>query len=308
MANRAEVRRLLQQRGLQIPADTVFLGAEHNTCDEVIEWYDMDRLSDEQSKAWQTINTQLDEARRLSAHERSRRFMSASTKMNDYAALAHVIGRSYDFSQARPELGHATNATAFIGRRSLSQGAFFDRRAFLISYDPSTDPEGKIIEAILLAAGPVGAGINLEYYFSTVNNDEYGCGTKVMHNLTGLFGVMEGAGSDLRTGLPLQMIEIHEAMRLLVIVEAKTEILGEIYGRQPVIQELVGNRWIQLAAIDPDDGEITFFVAGRGFVPWQGSPQDLPTVKRSVEHYRDQRDHLSPALIDTDTPVETSSA
>jgi uncharacterized protein YbcC (UPF0753/DUF2309 family) len=234
--------------------------------------------------------------------------MSASTKMNNESALAHVIARSYDFSQARPELGHATNATAFIGRRSLSQGAFFDRRAFLISYDPSTDPEGKIIEAILLNAGPVGAGINLEYYFSTVNNDKYGCGTKVMHNLTGLFGVMEGASSDLRTGLPVQMIEIHEAMRLLVIVEAKTEILGEIYQRQPVIQELVGNRWIQLAAVDPENGDISFFVAGKGFVPWQGTQQDLAKVKHSVDHYRGQRDHLPPALLEIKEPMEASHA
>ena len=308
MANRSEVRKLLQQRGLHIPQDTVFLGAEHNTCDEVIEWYDMQQLNTEQSQAWQTINTQLDQACRLSAHERSRRFMSASTNMNNDAALAHVIARSYDFSQARPELAHATNAPAIIGRRSLSQGAFFDRRSFLISYDATTDPAGKIIEAILLAAGPVGAGINLEYYFSTVNNDGYGCGTKVMHNLTGLFGVMEGAGSDLRTGLPLQMIEIHEAMRLLVLVEAKTEILGEIYARQPLIQELVGNRWIQLAAIDPDDGEITLFVAGKGFVPWQGTQQGLSTVKRSADHYRGQRDHLLPALIERNKSMETARA
>jgi hypothetical protein len=308
MANRAEVRSLLAQRGVHIPEDTVFLGAEHNTCDEVIEWYDMAQLSGEQSRAWQTINERLDQACRLSAHERSRRFMSASTDMNVQAALKHVIARSYDFSQARPELGHATNATAFIGRRSLSQGAFFDRRAFLISYDPSTDPDGKIVEAILLAAGPVGAGINLEYYFSTVNNDEYGCGTKVVHNLTGLFGVMEGAGSDLRTGLPLQMIEIHEAMRLLVIVEAKTEILGEIYARQPIIEELVGNRWIQLAAIDPDSGEITLFVAGKGFVPWHGKQQMLSRVKRSADHYRGQRDHLLPALIETSRSMETGHA
>jgi len=298
MANRPEIRKLLKQRGLDIPKDTIFLGSEHNTCDEVIEWYDMDQLSEEQSQAWQTLNTKLDQACKLSAHERSRRFMSASTKMNNDSALAHVVGRSYDFSQARPELGHATNATAFIGRRSLSQGAFFDRRAFLISYDPSTDPEGKIIENILLNAGPVGAGINLEYYFSTVNNEKYGCGTKIMHNLTGLFGVMEGASSDLRTGLPVQMIEIHEAMRLLVIVEAKTEILGAIYGRQPVIEELVGKRWIQLAAIDPDDGAISFFVAGKGFVPWQGTEQDLAKVKHSIDHYQGQRDHLPPALIE----------
>lgn len=308
MANRPEIRKLLQQRGLDIPEDTVFIGAEHNTCDEVIEWYDMGQLNGVQSQAWQNINAKLEQACRLSAHERSRRFMSASTDMNNDAALAHVIARSYDFSQARPELGHATNATAFIGRRSLSQGAFFDRRAFLISYDPSTDPEGKIIEAILLAAGPVGAGINLEYYFSTVNNEKYGCGTKIMHNLTGLFGVMEGASSDLRTGLPVQMIEIHEAMRLLVIVEARTDILGEIYQRQPMIQELVGNRWIQLGAIDPDNGDISFFVVGKGFVPWQGSPQDLAKVARSVEHYQGQRDHLSPALIETAQSKEARHA
>ena len=308
MANRPEIRKLLQQRGLPIPQDTVFLGAEHNTCDEVIEWYDMDQLSTEQSLSWQNINTKLDQACRLSAHERSRRFMSASTSMDNEAALAHVIGRSYDFSQARPELGHATNATAFIGRRSLSQGAFFDRRAFLISYDPSTDPEGKIIENILLNAGPVGAGINLEYYFSTVNNEKYGCGTKVMHNLTGLFGVMEGASSDLRTGLPVQMIEIHEAMRLLVIVEAKTEILGEIYQRQPVIQELVGNRWIQLGAVDPENGDISFFVAGKGFIPWQGAHQDLAKVKHSIDHYRGQRDHLPPALLEIKESMEAANA
>ncbi len=308
MANRPVIRELLEQRGLHIPQDTVFLGAEHNTCDEVIEWYDMAQLSSEQSQVWQTLNTKLDQACRLSAHERSRRFMSASTKMDNETALAHVIARSYDFSQARPELGHATNATAFIGRRSLSQGAFFDRRAFLISYDPSTDPEGKIIEAILLNAGPVGAGINLEYYFSTVNNEKYGCGTKVMHNLTGLFGVMEGASSDLRTGLPVQMIEIHEAMRLLVIVEAKTEILGEIYQRQPVIQELVGKRWIQLAAVDPEKGDISFFVAGKGFVPWQGAQQELAKVKHSVDHYRGQRDHLPPALIEIKKSMEVSHA
>lgn len=51
--------------------------------------------------------------------------------------------------------------------------------------------------ATLLAAGPVGAGITLEYPFSTVNNKSYGCGSKVTHNLAGLFGVMQGARSAL---------------------------------------------------------------------------------------------------------------
>ena len=76
-----------------------------------------------------------------------------------------------DFSQARPELGHATNASAFIGRRAMSRGAFFDRRAFLISYDPTQDPDGAELERHLLTNGAVGAGISLEYYFSTVDNE-----------------------------------------------------------------------------------------------------------------------------------------
>jgi uncharacterized protein YbcC (UPF0753/DUF2309 family) len=38
-----------------------------------------------------------------------------------------------------PELGHATVAAAFVGRRTMSRGAFFDRRVFLISYDPLPD-------------------------------------------------------------------------------------------------------------------------------------------------------------------------
>ncbi len=152
----------------------------------------------------------------------------------------------------------------------MSRGAFFDRRAFLISYDPISDEGGRVLEATLLAAGPVGAGINLEYYFSTVDNEGFGCGTKVMHNLAGLFGVMQGASSDLRTGLPLQMVEIHEPMRLLVVVEQTPEIVSAIYQRQPPLQELIGNGWIVLAAKHPQTAAIDLFDPATGWQPWQG--------------------------------------
>ena len=84
-----------------------------------------------------------------------------------------------------------------------------DRRAFLISYDASTDPSGQIITGHLGAAGLVCAGISLEYYFSTVDNEVYGCGTKLPHNIAGLVGVMNGQSGDLRTGLPKQTVEVH---------------------------------------------------------------------------------------------------
>ncbi len=68
----------------------------------------------------------------------------------------------------------------------MSRGAFFDRRAFLISYDPTQDPTGTVLEGTCWSTAPVGAGISLEYYFSTVNNERYGCGTKITHNVAGL--------------------------------------------------------------------------------------------------------------------------
>jgi len=298
MANRPEIRALLRQRGIDIPADTWVLGAEHNTCDEAISWYDTDRIPESMQDRFAQLKSELMIATVGSAHERSRRFASAPRNPSRERAMHHIAARAKDFSQARPELGHATNAAALIGRRSMSQGAFFDRRVFLISYDASQDPEGTVLEAILLAAGPVGAGISLEYYFSTVNNEQYGCGSKVTHNVTGLFGVMQGASSDLRTGLPRQMIEIHEAMRLQVVVEASTEVLTKIYQRQPPLQQLIGNGWMLLSAKDPRSGEITVFKPEAGFIPWQGKVEPLPMVASSTDWYRGRHEPLTPALIE----------
>ena len=300
MANRPEVRALLQARGCNIPADSWFLGAEHNTCDEHISWYDLEQLPAERAAAFSQLQQDLAVAALGSAHERARRLASAPRNPTRQRALRHIMARASDFSQPRPELGHATNAAALIGRRSVTQGAFLDRRVFLISYDPTQDPEGTVLEAILLAVGPVGAGINLEYYFSTVNNERYGCGTKVTHNVTGLFGVMEGTSSDLRTGLPKQMIEIHEAMRLQVVVEASTAVLTAIYQRQPPLQELISNGWLLLSAIDPGSGAIQVFKPDSGFQPWDGYRTVLPTVSRSSDWYSGHAEPLTPALIATE--------
>lgn len=297
MANRPEIRKLVAARGINIPSDTWFIGTEHNTCNEEFIWYDLCDVPAERLPALKKLQQEIQHGQHMSAHERCRRLASAPRNPTPEQALAHITERATDFSQARPELGHATNAAAVVGRRSVTQGAFFDRRAFLISYDPTQDPEGKVLEGILLAVGPVGAGINLEYYFSTVNNERFGCGTKVPHNVTGFFAVMEGTSSDLRTGLPRQMIEIHEAVRLLIVVEAKTSVLGEIYARQASLRELIAGGWVLLSAIDPDNGEISFFERGVGFVPWQAEAVDLPVVEKSPDCYRDQTLPVAPVLI-----------
>mgnify|MGYP001559626088 FL=1 len=297
MANRPEIRKLLAQNNILIPEDTWFVGAEHDTCSDVITWYDTEDIPQNLQSDFETFRIDVIKSRDASAHERCRRFSSANNPKTPAAGIYHAHLRSNDLSQVRPEYGHATNASAIIGRRSISQGIFLDRRAFLISYDPTQDPEGKLLENVLLTVGPVGAGINLEYYFSTINNERFGCGTKIPHNITGLFGVMEGASSDLRTGLPKQMVEIHEPIRLQVLVEASTTVLGQIYERQESLRELIGGGWILVSTIDPDNGEISVFERGIGFVPWQADPRELPVFGNSMEYYQDKNMPLSPVLI-----------
>ena len=296
LANRPEVRAGLMRQGLEVGDDTWFVAAEHNTCDDAVEWYDLDAVPERFQPALDRLVGQLGEACRAHAAERCRRLASAPHRPSPWQGSRHVAARASDISQARPELGHATNAAAFIGRRQMSRGLFLDRRVFLISYDPSADDNGQIVENILLAAGPVGAGIALEYYFSSVDNERFGCGSKITHNLTGLFGVMEGTDSDLRTGLPWQMVEIHEPMRLLVVVEQTTEVLTAIVQRQPPLQELINNAWIVVAAKDPDSGALSRYCPRRGWLAWSGSTV-LPQVARSADWFAGESEALAPAII-----------
>ncbi len=297
LLNDPRVRERLAQRGLVVPRTTVVVGAYHNTCDDSVRYYDLDRLPSSHHGDFETAKQIIEEACRRNAHERCRRFESAELSLSEEAALRHVQARAADLSQVRPECGHATNAICFVGRRALTKGLFLDRRAFLTSYDPAQDDANHtILERILQAVIPVCAGINLEYYFCYVDPSGYGCGSKLPHNLSCLLGVMDGAASDLRSGLPWQMVEIHEPVRLLFVIEAAPAAIVEILERNPGLSRLVYNEWVQLAVIDPDSSRVHLFRRGQ-FEPYQPETTKLPAVKSSRDWYRGWRDHLGCAAI-----------
>jgi uncharacterized protein YbcC (UPF0753/DUF2309 family) len=296
MANDPRVRAELQKRSLRIPDETWFVGAYHNTCDDSMRYYDEDLVPACLSKELSEVQGALEEACELDAHERCRRFESASLTIDPTSALVHAEAHAYDLAQPRPEYGHATNAVCIVGRRERTRGLFLDRRAFLVSYDPARDPSGGILSGLLRAVGPVGAGINLEYYFSFIDPTGYGCGTKLPHNIVGLIGVMDGHASDLRTGLPWQMVEIHEPVRLLTIVEAETGTLERILSEEPGLANLVVNEWIQLVAWDPDGEALAIYEKGR-FVPYVPENPTMAVVRRSMDFYSGKRGHLSPAHV-----------
>lgn len=297
MANDDRVRAQLAERNLVIPSETRFLGAYHNTCDDSLTYFDLDRLPATHQPDLQHVSAALDEARQRNAHERCRRFESAPLDLSPEAGLRHVEGRSEDLSQVRPEYGHATNALCFVGRRAWSRGLFLDRRSFLHSYDPAhDDDQHSILARILQAVIPVCAGINLEYYFSVVDPSGYGCGTKLPHNITSLLGVMNGAASDLLPGLPWQMVEIHEPVRLLLVIETTPDGFLQIMSRNAEIDRLVRGRWVQVATFDPAACTIQLFRNGQ-FEPYQTEAAELPVVRSSADWYRGWRDHLPLARI-----------
>jgi uncharacterized protein len=298
MLNDSRVRFLLAERGLNIPVDTVFVGAWHNTCNDAVTYFDLDRLPPLHREEFESLSDIVDAACDRNAHERCRRFQSAPLALSISEARRHVEERSEDLAQTRPECGHATNAVCLVGRRSRSSGLFMDRRSFLVSYDATQDDEEtSILTRILQAVFPVCSGINLEYYFSYVDSAGWGCGTKLPHNVTALLGVMDGAASDLRTGLPWQMVEIHEPVRLLFVIETTPEALERILEKNPPIATLCRNGWVQLAVLDPHSDAIQLF-QGESFLPYQPETTDLPKVRSSAEWYRGQRDHLGFAEIE----------
>jgi uncharacterized protein YbcC (UPF0753/DUF2309 family) len=295
--NDPRIRSALAGRSIEIPADTIFVGCWHNTCDEELTFYDLDRIPDSHRNDFSEALRLLEEACNRNAHERSRRFQSARLDMTFEEARRHVQERAEDLAQTRPELGHATNAITYVGRRCRTRGLFMDRRAFLTSYDPTQDtPDSAILTRILSAVVPVCAGINLEYYFSHVDNPGFGCGTKLPHNVASLLGVMEGPTSDLRTGLPWQMVEIHEPVRSLFVIETTPESMQNILDANPAIRVLIANRWVQLAVLDPGSGRLHRYHDGR-FLLYQPESSELPSVATSPEWYRGWRDHLGFALV-----------
>jgi uncharacterized protein YbcC (UPF0753/DUF2309 family) len=297
MLSDRRIRARLSQRGLLIPDDTHFVGAYHNTCNDTITFFDLDRIPESHGVEFEQARRDLDAACARNAHERCRRFMSAPLTMSFDAAKRHVEERSEDLSQTRPELGHATNAICIVGKRDWSRGLFLDRRAFLTSYDPAQDDENQTILARLLSAVfPVCAGINLEYYFSYVDNYGFGCGSKLPHNVSGLVGVMDGAASDLRTGLPWQMVEIHEPVRLVMIIETTPEAMRRLMARNEGIGRLCRNRWVILTVIDPATHDIKVYRDG-AFHNYQPLAATLPRAASSVDWYRGWRDHLEFAEI-----------
>ncbi|TXI84401.1 MAG: DUF2309 domain-containing protein [Crocinitomicaceae bacterium] len=286
IANNPEVRRLLATRGIVIPETTQFCGALHDTSKDEILFYDIEVLDSSHRIAHEKNVATFVKALDLNAQERSRRFMNIDSSMEASKVHQLVKKRTVSLFEPRPELNHATNAICVIGRRELTKAISLDRRSFLNSYDYRIDLDGKLLLGILNAAAPVCGGINLEYYFSRVDNQKLGAGTKLPHNVMGLIGVANGIDGDLRTGLPNQMIEVHDPIRMFIVVEHFPSAVLETIQRNASTYEWFKNEWLKLVVRHPESGAFYVFSDGKfnhytGFettVPCLDDVREIPTL------------------------------
>lgn len=265
--NDSHVRAGLAGRGIQIPDDCWFFGALHDTTTDEVRLFDEDQCPQGLATDLAQLKQALKRASKLARRERSSLLGLRSSDNVDHA----VASRSRDWSQVRPEWGLAGNSAFIAAPRALTLGLDLKGRVFLHSYEHAKDGGYAILELIMTAPMVVASWINLQYYGSTVNNNVFGSGNKVLHNVTGQLGVLEGNAGDLRTGLPWQSVHdgtrlVHEPLRLNVFIAAPEAAMDAVIAKHAGVRNLIANRWLFLHALS-DDGRTVRRWNGAG--DWQ---------------------------------------
>jgi len=254
--NDPAIRRLLAEKGIVIPEDTVFIAGLHDTLSDEVTAFDLNGLPESHRPDWETLKAALSSAGRSTREERAE---SLGLGQESPETLDQAIrSRGTDISQLRPEWGLANNAALVVAPRSRTAGLNLKGRVFLHDYDAEADIKLDVLRLILSAPVVVASWINLQYYASRIDPVNFGSGDKALHNVLGGIGVMEGNGGDLRTGLPMQSIHdgakfVHEPRRLSVFIEASRGSLTTVLAELPEVRRLFDGRWIHLIALEGSD-------------------------------------------------------
>jgi uncharacterized protein YbcC (UPF0753/DUF2309 family) len=259
LLNDGEVRAGLLDEGILIPSGTLFVGALHDTTTDAVTLYTKDlpsaahRADVAQAESW------LAAAGVLARSERALRLPRAS-------GAGSVAQRSRDWSETRAEWALAGCQSFIAAPRMRTQGRDLAGRAFLHDYVWRRDEGFGVLELILTAPVVVASWISLQYYGSSVAPAVFGGGNKLLHNVIGGIGVVEGNGGTLRAGLPWQSVHdghamAHEPLRLTVCIEAPRQAMSAILERHPDVRALFDNRWLHLFALD-DEGHMAWRYAG----------------------------------------------
>jgi uncharacterized protein YbcC (UPF0753/DUF2309 family) len=235
------------------------VGALHDTTTDAVTLYRDDYSSEAHQSEFRLVKGWLEAAGAISRGERASRLPRA-------AGEGSLAKRSRDWAEVRPEWALAGCKAFIAAPRRRTVGKTLEGRAFLHDYDWKIDRNFGVLEVILTAPVVVASWISLQYYGSTVAPEVFGGGNKLLHNVTGGIGVIEGNGGRMRAGLPWQSVHdgkryVHEPLRLSVCIEAPREAMTEVLNRHDGVRALFDNRWLHLFALD-DTGRMAWRYSG----------------------------------------------
>lgn len=272
LLNDPAVRRDLASEGLDIPAQTAFVAAVHNTTTDEIDVFDLDLLDPSTQEQCQQVLKRLALA---SSKVRAQRApeLDLASHTEDTDLLEALRQRANDGAQTRPEWGLAGNAALIFAPRHLTRHANLEGRTFLHDYDPCADPDGSTLEFLMTGPLLVAYWINWQYHASMCDPEHMGSGNKVLHNVVGgRIGVFEGNGGDLRIGLSTQSLHDgvnwrHEPVRLTVVIDAPRERIDAIIKRHRNVADLLDHHWIHLWQRETN-GSLRQYRPGMGSPTW----------------------------------------
>lgn len=244
LLNNLRIRAALKSRGYDIPANTRFIAALHNTTTDAITCFATPLPTG--------LERELNEAQRLCQRERLRQFPDTSLFMSDRDASNMFVRKSRDWSEVQPEWGLAGNEAFIIGPRERTRGLPLDGTTFLHEYRWQQDVDNSQLELLMTAPMIVTHWINMQYNTSVSDNNKLGSGNKVLHNaLYNNIGVFEGNSGDLRIGLSRQSVHngqewMHKPQRLSVYIVAPKNKIEDVVTNNPVVKQLIDNEWIYL--------------------------------------------------------------
>ncbi|MEC3862458.1 DUF2309 domain-containing protein [Mesobacterium sp. TK19101] len=264
LLNDAAVRDGLCAQGIDVPADTIFVPALHHTTTDHVTLFEQDlpvglSIPDQaQLEGW------LATAGALARAERAARLPRTPNPES-------VLYRAKNWAETRPEWGLAGCSSFIAAPRHRTSSAALSGKAFLHDYNWRKDDGFAVLETILTAPVVVASWISLQYYGSTVAPDLFGGGNKLLHNVVGGIGVLEGNNGAPRPGLPWQSVHDgagfqHDPLRLTVAIEAPQTAMTDILKQHPSVRALFDNGWLHLIAMD-DSGRLAWRY--RGNLEWE---------------------------------------
>ncbi|QFT64337.1 YbcC family protein [Roseivivax sp. THAF30] len=246
LLNDQAVRGRLAGEGIEIPADTHFVAGLHDTVSDEVALF-TDGVHSSHAGDIARLKLALKQAGALARTERAQSL--------PHGVADALASRGQDWSEIRPEWGLAGCRGFIAAPRSRTAGRDLGGRVFLHDYDWRQDEDAATLELILSAPVVVASWIALQYHGSTVAPETFGAGNKLLHNVVGGIGVLEGNGGALRAGLPWQSVHDgaaprHAASRLVVAIDAPEAMISEVLDRQPHVRALFDNGWLTLVRLD----------------------------------------------------------